>query len=154
MLAGTIIACCYHPCMDFLQDFPQYTLISVQNWIKFLLKLLKKKLSPLPPLHLFMHKGIHPHSFPHFSLLVASVSPSTSLILFSWDFCSCIAAPGCWNTLTIVLSMQVIIHCCSWRRLEDITVFSKRSPALSCKLNTQDRKKKSSSSCSTKVKRD
>lgn len=39
VLAGTIIACCYHPCMDFLQDFPQYTLISVQNWMKFLLKL-------------------------------------------------------------------------------------------------------------------
>lgn len=42
VLAGTIIACCYHPCVDFLLDCPQYTWISVQNSIKFLLKLFKK----------------------------------------------------------------------------------------------------------------
>lgn len=37
---GHIIPACYHPCTDFLRVFPQYTLISVQNWI-FLLKLKK-----------------------------------------------------------------------------------------------------------------
>lgn len=42
VLAATIIACCYYPCVDFLLDCPQYIWISVQNWIKFLLKLFKK----------------------------------------------------------------------------------------------------------------
>lgn len=163
VLAGTITVCCYHPCIGLLQDFPWYTLISwchksVQNWIKFLLKLLWKNkirdLSPHPSLYPYTHKGIHSHFFLYFSFLwhqepkccisvrttgVASFAP---LILFSWGFCSCIAAPGCWNSLTTALSMQVIVHCCLWRRLEDIAVFSKRTLALSCKINRQDRKKK------------
>lgn len=172
---GTITVCCYNSCIDFLQGFPWYTLISwchnsVQKGIKSLLKLFWKikikqnkisDLFPHPSLHSYIHKGIHSHFFLHFSFLwhqepkccismrtQTGVASFASFILFSWDFCSCIAAPGCWNSLTTALSMQVIIHCCLWRRLEDMAVFSKRSPALSCKINRQDRKNRKKKYCS------
>lgn len=122
VVAGTIIACCCHPCMDFLHHFPQYTLISVPNWITFLLKLKKKKVICLPLHHsILIHTKAYtlipfcasafwwhqePKRFISMRTQTGIASPSTSLILFSWDFCSCIAAPGCWDILTIDYSAE------------------------------------------------
>lgn len=125
-------------------------------------------LSPLPPLHPYTHKSIHFHSF-------LSGGMRSQSAFFPWEHklelllllhCSFSShetsafAPGCWNIFTIALNMQLIIHCCLWRRPEAIAVFSKTSPASSCKLNRQDRKtnkQKPKTHCSsyfTKVKKD